>query len=125
MGNVNMEFNIHDGTTASYQEMKEAYLSGVRGKNLRKQFGIGTSRYKRLLDEFRADGIIVPKRGRTRINKPVKNYYFAEYGMYRYWVVKKTINNTIHHFGHYKSEAEAQKRVQELKSNHWNGLLKE
>ena len=103
--------------------MKTAYLKGIRGARLRKKFGIGTSAYRRLLQEFREDGITIAHRGRVRVNSKPKYYYVANYGGHRYWVVRRTINWKVYNFGHFKSEAEAQQKVQELEANNWEGLL--
>lgn len=118
-----MNFNIVEKKESSYEDMKEAYLNGIRGKQLREMFDIGSSAYTRLLKEFREDGIIVPHRGNNKINKPIKNYYYRVINGIGYWVVSKKINYKTYYFGHYHSKAEAEERVKELKQNNWEGLL--
>lgn len=107
----------------NYNEMKKAYLNGVRGERFRKLFGIGRSAYKRILQDFREDGIFIAHRGKVKVGSKPKYYYFANYYGYGYWVVRRTINGERHNFGHFKSEAEAQQKVRELDSNGWEGLL--
>ena len=114
---------IEEDYVDRYEEMKEAYLSGVRGKRLREMFGIGKSAYKRLLNEFREDGIEIAHRGRVKVGSTPKHYCLATYGQYRYWVVRRTINWKVYNFGYFKSEAEAQAKVRELEANGWEGLL--
>lgn len=70
-----MEFNIRDGEYLDYDSAKEAYLNGIRGDKFRELFNIGKSQYSRLLNHFRDDGIIIPRRGNVPINSPPKYYH--------------------------------------------------
>ena len=114
---------IEEDYVDRYAEMKEAYLNGIRGARLREKFGMGRSAYKRLLNEFREDGVTISHRGRVKVDSKPKYYYPATYGTYRYWVVRRTINWKVYNFGYFKSEAEAQQKVRELEQNNWEGLL--
>ena len=118
-----MEFNIVESKTLNYEEVKQAYLNGIRGNRLRKKFGIGRSQYTRLLNRFREDGIIIPKKGNVAINNTPKYYYNNICNGIPYWTVSRTINYKHHYFGHYKTEAEAQQRVKELQENNWDGVF--
>ena len=118
-----MEFNIVDGEQIDYEEIKQAYLEGVRGRKLREMFGIGTSQYTRILVRFREDGIIVPQKGNVVVNNEPKYYQRNMCNGICYWVVSRTVNWKRHYFGRYKTEAEAQARVKELKENNWEGVF--
>lgn len=119
---MGITFNIVEQEGLDYEEAKTAYLNGIKGMRFRKMFGIGTSQYTRLLERFREDGIPITPIGGVYRGKP-KNYYCINV-QYGYWVVCKWFNRKKHYFGMYKSEAEAKARVEELKKNNWNGLLK-
>ena len=121
---MSLNFRVVEQETVPYETLKQAYLNGIRGKKLMEMYGMGSSQYTRLLRDFREDGIVVPRRGNTSINENTKWYSHQGFGRYTYWVVKRTINGQKYTFGRYKTEAEAQKKVEELKKNNWNGLLK-
>ena len=118
-----VECRVVDGEYPEYEEIKEAYLNGIRGAKLREKFGIGTSAYKTLLKEFREDGIIIAQKGRVKVGNTPKYYYRASFGEHTYWVVRRTINWKVYNFGYFKSKAEAQQKVKELEENGWEGLL--
>ena len=119
---MGITFNIVEQKGLDYEEAKKAYLDGVKGMRFRKMFGIGTSQYKRLLERFREDGIPVHQRGGVYYGTP--KYYYCTKEREDYFIVCKWINRKKHYFGFYNSEEEAKARVEELKKNNWNGLLK-
>lgn len=65
----------------------------------------------------------VPLRGHSstkRTARKFKNYYLTVEGKFR---VGKTINNKHYSFGEFKTEEEAEARVNELRENNWDGLI--
>ena len=118
-----MAFKIVEGKTLDYETVKEAYLSGIYGVELREMFGMGTSQYSTMLKRFREDGIHVPKHGNIRPNNLPRNYHPRKSHGRTYWIVTKTINWKKYNFGSYKTEEEAKARVQELRESNWMGLL--
>ena len=119
---MSMNFKIKEQKTINYNQAKEAYQQGIKGKKLRRMFNLGTSQYMALLKDFRAEGLPV----KTTSNKPkreIKKYYKHLCKGITYWSVSKIKNGETHYFGHYKTQAEAEARVKELKENNWEGLL--
>lgn len=112
-----MNFNIVDGTPINYEEVKQAYLNGVRGENLREMFNLGSSSYKRLLKSFREEGITVQGKDTAR------NYYKQTIHGQDYYTVYKTVKGKKIYFGHFKTEKEAKDHVEYLKKNNWGGLI--
>jgi hypothetical protein len=81
--------------------------------DLRKKYG--NNPYIRLYHEY------IERGGKPRFNRPkrydVKNYHYNK--REKRWRVTKRINGKRKFFGAYKTEAEAKKRVEELKKNNW------
>lgn len=121
---MEVAFRIVEQKQADYEEMKQAYLKGVRGVNLRKMFNLGTSSYTRLLRDFRADGIIIPRKGNVKTVNHAPKYYHKHLCKGRhYWTVSRTVNYKKVYFGHYATESEAIQRVKELQENNWEGAF--
>lgn len=82
--------------------------------DLKKKYG--SHHYLRLYHEF------IERGGMPRVSRPkrygnVKNYHYNK--SKKTWVVVKRINGKQEYFGGYKTEKEAQQRVEELKKNNW------
>ena len=107
---MSLNFKIVEQKEVPYETLKEAYLNGLRGDRFREKFGMGTCQYTRLLRDFREDGIIIPKRGKTAINKEIRWYSHEGSANYDYYVVKRIVNGKRHIFGRFKTEAEAKHR---------------
>lgn len=121
-----IRFNIVEQNSIDYEQAKKDYINGIRGNRLRNKHQIGRSQYIRLLTRFKDDGVPVPLR-RTPINEKQhynpKNYSRVLGKGNPAFQVVKTIKGKKHTFGNYKTEAEAQIRVNELRQNDWDGLL--
>ena len=113
-----MDFKIREQESIDYEAIKQAYLDGVRGNRLRKMFGLGTTAYVTLLKDFRNEGIEV-KRGCSSKKKESKYYHRNICKGKFYWCVTRWIDGELHYYGQYKSKAEAEKRVEELKLKNW------
>lgn len=121
-----MNFNIIEQKTINYEAAKQDYLNGIVGDKLRAKHNMGSSAYTRLLQRFREDGLNIPMNCRNlhrRKQYEGKYYYRVVKHGKTYWVVKKWINNKMVYFGYYKTRAEAEQKVIELKENNWEGLL--
>ena len=120
---MSMNFKIKEQNSIDYEEAKKAYTSGIKGNKFRKMFNLGSTAYNNILKEFRAEGIPVKNSKPPKVKREPKHYQRNLSKGISYWTVTKMINGKLHYFGHYKTKAAAQQRVQELKANNWEGLL--
>lgn len=120
---MTLSFNIVEQKQVDYDAVKQDYLNGIIGMELREKHGLGGSAYLRLLKRFREEGIPVPNKSPKKSRKC--KYYYREFKRGKpYWSVRKWINGEVVWFGGYWTEAEAKQRVKELRENNWEGLLK-
>ena len=125
-----MNFNIIDGNDdIDYDSILEDYQNlDLTVREIKEKHGISDGRWQTITRHWREQGI--PLRGRMNRKKhryiatpfASKNYtYDKRNGVYK---VYKKIEGKTYLFGSYGTEEEAKQRVEELKKNKWNGLLK-
>ncbi|MBR0059629.1 MAG: hypothetical protein IJP99_10685 [Methanobrevibacter sp.] len=118
-----MNFKIVDGNPIDYEEVKKDYLNGIVSKALCKKHNIGTSQYLRILKRFREEGVIGKGRiYRNGVTNPKWYRTTTSSNGTKSYEVRRMFNTKMYTFGRFKTEEEAQARVEELKSNGWDGL---
>lgn len=90
----------------------------ISTKEIKEKYDITTGKYQQVIAEIKKRGIPL----RSRLPRHCKYYHYRKYD--GYYVVKRVFRGKAYYFGYYKTEAEAQARVEELHENNWEGLVK-
>ena len=118
-----MKFNIIENPERNYdpEEVKREYQDwNIPVKDIQEKYDIHRSEWRTLLKQWSEEGI--PLRSNRNRNSTPK--YYTKDTRYDSYRVMRTINSRRRYFGSYPTEEEAQKRVQELEANNWEGLLR-
>lgn len=118
-----MNFNINenpDYNLTDYESIKKDYISSdLTVKEIQTKYSLEKRDWNEFLRQIKSENI--PVRDGSTWYKQVKNYCYNIKS--KKWEVYKYINYKRYFFGGYKTEKEAQNRVEELKRNNWEGLL--
>lgn len=113
---VESRYVDYDNILIDYQNTK------LSVKEIREKHNIGGSTWNQFIKWAKSQGIPLRAKGGC------KYYHAKNYGYdatNNKWIVSKRIHGKNYHFGRYKTEALAKAKVEELRKNNWNGLLKE
>ena len=101
--------------------IKDYQNSDLSVKEIREKHNIGSGAWQTVLKRLKERGVGMRGYSKTQPVRKAKHYWFDKHS--QSWRVYKFINGKQVGFGGYRTEKEAQARVEELKQNNWEGLL--
>lgn len=88
---------------------------------IKEKYNIGSGAWQTVLKRLKEHGVTMRGYSKTQPVRKAKHYYFDR--SIKAYRVHKYIGDDHYLFGSYKTEKEAQSRVEELKENNWEGLI--
>lgn len=110
---VNFKIIENDYDDDKYGEWVELYNRGVPMLEMQKVLGINSYKYRKFRKQALSEGKVKDRKSQR---KP-KYYYRTRHGTFI--VNKRNKRGQTVHYGTFKTEAEAEARVKELKKNNW------
>lgn len=117
-------FNVIENQQDSYdfQELTKDYLNlDLSVKEIKEKHNITSGGWQTVLKRLKEHGITMRGYNKRQGVRKAKHYYYDR--SIKAYRVHKYIGDEYYLFGSYKTEKEAQARVEELKQNNWGGLL--
>ena len=119
-----MNFNIIENPRDDYNldEIIQDYTNlELPVTKIREKYGLSQGKWERILKEMREKDVPIRDKHYNRYLKLGKYYYYnKKLGLYH---IIRVFKGKHYSFGYFKTEKEAQERVEELHENGWDGLL--
>ena len=117
---MSLNFKIVEGTTTNdeerYEEWIKEYLNNTPMSEIQDKLGINIYMYRKYRKRALEEGRVVDRR--TTQKDDYKYYYRTRHNTF---IINKRcpITRKIVHYGTYKTEEQAKRKVEELKRNNW------
>ena len=111
-----VNFRIVNGKELPYEDIKNDYVNGLKGKPLRDKYGITTTKYSKLLKRMEEDGVKTRRKKDKTYRTPTYIHYSRTQNIFK---VERFIEGKRVYGGSFKRRIDAELRVKELNENGW------